>query len=129
MVRVAAGSAVLSGPFSPRQLWRIDEALAAADRETGLTFSVYVGELAEPSRETAERLHAQLEPEAEAVLLAVSPNQRVLEIVTGSLAARRLSDRVCALAALSMTASFEGGDLATGIVTGLRMLTDQASLT
>lgn len=123
-----AGSTLTSGPFSPRQLWRIDEALSAADRETGLTFSVYVGDLAESTRESAEGLHAQLEPEEEAVLLAISPNQRVLEIVTGALAARRLPDRLCALAALSMTASFEGGDLATGIVTGLRMLTDQASL-
>jgi hypothetical protein len=52
----------------------------------------------------------------------------VLEIVTGQRAARRLPDRICALAALSMTASFEGGDLAGGVVTGLRMLADQGSL-
>jgi uncharacterized membrane protein YgcG len=60
------------------------------------------------------------------VLLAVSPNQRVVEIVTGPIAAKKLPDRVCALAALSMTAAFSGGDLAGGIVTGLRMLSDQA---
>ena len=122
---MAPGSAP-AGPFGQRQLWRIDEALAAADRETGLTFSVYVGELAEPTREHAEALHEQLPAAPDGVLLAVSPTQRVLEIVTGGNAARKLTDRVCALAALSMTAAFEVGDLAGGIVTGLRMLADQS---
>jgi uncharacterized membrane protein YgcG len=89
---------------------------------------VYVGDLAEASREHAERLLDQLEDPAESVLVAVSPNQRILEIVTGEHAARRLPDRMCALAALSMTAAFGGGDLAGGIVTGLRMLADQARM-
>jgi uncharacterized membrane protein YgcG len=89
-------------------------------------FSVYVGDIEEPTREGAERLHAQLEPNDRAVLVAVSPNQRVVEIVTGSTARRSLPDRICALAVLSMTAAFEGGDLTGGIVTGLRMVADQA---
>lgn len=123
----AAHPDVLDGPFTTRQLLRIDEALVAADAETGLTFSVYVGPLAEPTREAAEALHEQLPEPSDGVLLAVSPNQRVLEIVTGERATKRLPRQTCALAALSMTASFGGGDLAGGIVTGLRMLTDQAS--
>jgi len=114
------------GPFTARQLFRIDQALSAADRETGLTFSVYVGPLEEPTRAHAERLLDQLDRPIDSVLLAVSPDQRVLEIVTGAHASRRLPDRVCALAALSMTAAFGGGDLAGGVVTGLRMLADQA---
>lgn len=124
---VAAHPNVLEGPFTTRQLLRIDEALMAADSETGLTFSVYVGQLDEPTREAAEALHDRLPGAADAVLLAVSPNQRVLEIVTGERADQRLPRQVCALAALSMTACFGGGDLAGGIVCGLRMLTDQAS--
>lgn len=116
------------GPFTARQLFRIDEALNAADRETGLTFSVYVGALEEPTREHAERLLDQLAEPTNSVLVAVSPDQRILEIVTGEHAAHRLPDRYCALAALSMTAAFGGGDLAGGIVTGLRMLADQGRL-
>lgn len=128
---MAAGSAAVTTdpaqPFRPRQLWRLDSALVAADRETGLTFSVYIGDLEEPTRTTAAQLHAQLGDRVpEAVLIALSPNQRVLEIVTGTEARRRLPDRICALAALSMTAAFEGGDLAGGLVAGLRLLTDQA---
>jgi len=117
----------LDGPFTTRQLLRIDEALRTADGSTGLTFSVYVGDLAEPVREGAEHLHARLATPASSVLIAVSPNQRVLEIVTGPLARRRLPDRDCKLAALSMTAAFGGGDLAGGIVSGLAQLADHGA--
>ena len=37
---------VLLGPLSTRALLRLDEALRLADAATGLTFSVYIGELA-----------------------------------------------------------------------------------
>lgn len=114
------------GPFTPRQLARIDEALTLASRETGLDFSVYVGTLEEPTREHAERLHARLPRPAEGVLLAVSPDQRVLHIVTGEQSVKRLPDRSAALAALSMRASLTVGDMVGALVNGLRMLSDQA---
>ena len=38
----------------------------------------------------------------------------------------RVPNKSCALAALSMRASFSAGDLAGGIVTGLRMMSDAA---
>jgi hypothetical protein len=117
---------VLDGPFTTRQLLRLDEALRLADRSTGLTFSIYVGDLAEPVREHAEKLLLQLVDPAWSVLIAVSPNQRVLEIVTGPEARIRLPDRDCKLAALSMAAAFGGGDLAGGIVSGLAQLADHA---
>jgi Domain of unknown function (DUF5130) len=112
------------GPFTPSQLSRLDEALTLSSRETGLTFSVYVGEFASPPRAHAEALFEQLDDES--VLLAVSPGQRMLHIVTGPESAKRLPNRACALAALAMRASFANGDLVGGIVTGLRMLADSA---
>jgi len=119
-------SNALDGPFTTRQLLRLDRALRVADDSTGLVFSVYVGELDEPVRGCAEKLHGQLTDPGRSVLVAVSPNQRVLEIVTGGQARRRLPDRACKLAALSMAAAFGGGDLAGGIVTGLAQLADHA---
>lgn len=114
-------------PFTTRQLTRIDEALTMSSRETGLTFSLYVGELAEPTRATAEGLFEKLATETDgAVLVAVSPGQRRLHIVTGETSAARLPNRACALAALGMRAAFANGDLTGGIVTGLRMLADAA---
>lgn len=118
------GSVRPDSPFTDRQLSRLDEALTLSSRECGLTFSVYVGELETPTRGHAERLFERLTPSA--VLLAVSPGQRVMHIVTGEESAKRLPNRSCALAALTMRASFSNGDLAGGIVNGLRMLADSA---
>jgi hypothetical protein len=114
----------VGGPFNVRQLSRLDEALTLSSRETGLVFSVYVGAFKPPTRAHAEALFEKLSDEA--VLVAVSPGQRVLHIVTGPDSAKRLPNRSCALAALAMRASFANGDLTGGIVTGLRMLADSA---
>jgi hypothetical protein len=114
-------------PFSPVQLARIDEALTLSSRETGLLFSVYVGELPGNSRTTAEQMFGKLAAEhAAPVLIAVSPGQRRLEIVTGGESVQRIPNRVCGLAALAMRASFAHGDIAGGIVNGLRQLADAA---
>jgi Domain of unknown function (DUF5130) len=117
---------VLYGPFTTRQLLRLDEALRLADRSTGLTFSIYVGDLDEPARSHAEKLHAQLDDAVHSILVAVSPNQRLLEVVTGAEARKRVPDRAAKLAALSMTAAFSGGDLTGGLVSGLAQLADHA---
>ena len=113
--------------FTYQELGRLDEALTMSSRETGLRFTLYIGDLGPRTRERAEELHARSGGNpAESVLIAVSPGERVVEVVTGAAAARRLPDRACALAVLSMTASFAGGDLVGGLVNGLRQLSDQA---
>jgi hypothetical protein len=122
----SAHRAALEGPFTTRQLLRLDEALRVADSSTGLTFSVYLGDLDEPTREHAERLHGELANPTASVLVVVSPNQRILEIVTGPEARRRISDRDAKLAALSMAAAFGGGDLAGGVISGLDQLATHA---
>lgn len=111
-------------PFTSRQLSRLDEALTLGSRESGLVFSLYVGELRKPARAHAEALFEKLSDDA--VLVAVAPEQRCLHIVTGPVSSQRLPNRSCALAALAMRASFTNGDLVGGIVTGLRMLADAA---
>jgi hypothetical protein len=122
----APAGAVADGPFTTRQLLRLDEAMRVADQQTGLTFSVYLGELETPTRDYAEALHKQIENADNAVLIAVSPNQRRLEIVTGAEARKRISDRDAKLAGLSMAAAFAGGDLAGGVLAGLDQLASHA---
>ena len=121
------GNSDPNSPFNSRQLTRLDEALTLSSRETGLTFSLYVGELKQPTRGHAEALFEKLDDNS--VLLAVSPGQRVLHIVTGPASAQRLPNRACALAALAMRASFANGDLTGGLVAGLRSLADYAGST
>jgi hypothetical protein len=114
-------------PFKQSQLSRIDEALTLASRETGLLFSVYVGPLGGEPRATAELLFDKLAARHQApVLVAVSPGERRMEIVTGGESARRIPNRIAGLAALAMRASFSSGDLTGGIVSGLRQLADAA---
>lgn len=114
------------GPFTTRQLLRLDEALRLADQATGLTFSIYLGDLEEPIRESAEKLHSQIANPQKAVLLAVSPSQRKLEIVTGDEARKRITDRDSKLAAFGMAGSFAGGDLIGGLLIGLDQLASHA---
>jgi hypothetical protein len=113
--------------FSYQELLRLDEALTMSSRETGLRFTLYIGDLGAQTRARAEELFERSGSDLpESVLIAVSPGQRVVEVVTGAAAARRLPDRACALAVLSMTNAFASGDLVGGIVNGLRQLSDQA---
>ncbi|MGY2078538.1 DUF5130 family protein [Modestobacter sp. SYSU DS0657] len=115
------------GPFSYADLARLDEALTMSSRETGLRFTLYVGDLGSDTRSTAESLHARAGGDTSiGVLVALSPGQRVVEIVTGSAAARRLPDRACALAVLAMTNRLGSGDLTGAIVNGLRQMSDAA---
>lgn len=105
--------------------------IETARRENGLDLSVLVGdlELADLGqfRAGAERVHAALgQRSASAVLLVVAPGQRRVEVVTGPGVRRRVPDRVCALAVLSMTTAFAGGDLAGGVVDAVRQIAESA---
>jgi hypothetical protein len=114
-------------PFSSSQLSRIDEALTRTSAETGLLFTVWVGALGARSRERAEELHATLgDSAADAVLVAVSPGERVVEVVTGEESHRRVDDHGAKIAVGSMVSRFTEGDLVGGIVEGLRVLGDHA---
>jgi hypothetical protein len=137
VAQVPAGEA-----FSERDLREIGREVRAISDEAQVVFSVLVADPAElgahgddpglagvPSdvRAFAEQAHASLGARArEAVLVVVAPNARRVEIVTGSALRGRLTDRDCALAALSMTSSFAGGDLSGGILQGVRMLGQRA---
>jgi hypothetical protein len=113
-------------PFSKSQLVTLDDALARASRSAGLHFGVYLGDLGSATRARAEELHDSMGSRADdAVLLAVSPGQQVVEVVTGCKAHHRLPDRVCKLAVESMISAFKEGDLTGGLTSGLRILAEQ----
>lgn len=119
--------------FSDRDLREIGREVREISAEASVVFSILVADPADFAaggsdvRTFAEQAHAAIGDRArEAVLILVAPNERRVEIVTGSALRGRLSDRDCALAALSMTTSFAGGDLAGGVLQGLRMLGQRA---
>jgi hypothetical protein len=114
-------------PFVPRQLSLLDEVIDSAERLTGLRFSAYLGDLGSDSRATALGLHASLGADApNAVLVALSPGQRIVEVVTGTAAALRITDRAARLAVLNMISFAGNGDLEGALINGIRTLADQA---
>jgi hypothetical protein len=113
-------------PFTPVQMSRLDEALTLTSRDTGLRFSIYLGDLGEEPVAKVAELHGSLEQPSESVLVAVSPEKRHVEVFTGPEARLRLPDRGAKLAVMSMVASFKEGQLFEGLLSGLRMLADQA---
>ncbi|MCU1601327.1 MAG: hypothetical protein JWO22_2036 [Frankiales bacterium] len=119
-----------SDGLSVAQQERIEHTVSLCRSQNGLDVSVLVGDLntaTEGFREAAETLHAALGERAHsAVLVVVAPGQRKVEVVTGPSARRRVPDRVAALAVLSMTSAFGGGDLAGGVIDGLRQMADAA---
>ncbi len=112
--------------FTDHEREDIERAVRLAEADTDLLFSVYVGALGEESRETATALHHRLPEHTRAVLVAVDPGSRRVEIVTGAASRRWLDDRSCGLAVLSMTTSFSAGALDGGIVNGVRTLAEHA---
>jgi Domain of unknown function (DUF5130) len=114
-------------PFSRAELATLDDELVRASRAASVHFGIYLGDLGPDTRTRAEELHDSMGDWADnAVLVAVSPGQRVIEVVTGCRAANRLPDRRCKLAVESMVSLFKDGDLAGGLSSGLRMLADHA---
>jgi uncharacterized membrane protein YgcG len=112
--------------FTPDQLYDIERAVRHAEEVSGLHFSVYVGGADEETRPFALELLNELDDADHSVLVYVDPAGRRLEIVTGSLSKRQLSDTAAGLAALTMQTSFATGDLTGGLVTGVQQLGENA---
>lgn len=114
-----------AGELTTAQQAEVQRLLGHAERQSGLTFSAYIGPWT-GERAGAEVLLERLSDPDRSVLVAVDPAARSLEIVTGRLARIPLDDRACGLAALSMTSSFTTGDLIGGLRDGLAVLGEQA---
>jgi len=122
---------LIAAGLPPAAQQRVAAAIDTCRHENGLDVSVLVGDLKLSEggsfRDGAVQLHAALGTRsATAVLIVVAPGQRKVEIVTGPGIRRRVPDRVCALAVLSMSTAFSGGDLTGGIVDALRQIADAA---
>lgn len=104
---------------------KIQRALDLAREISGLCFAVYLGDLPN-ERESAIAAHARLADPESSVLVAVDPNSRIIEIITGTTAAYLLDDRSCELGAFTMRSSFQADDLAGGIRDGLLLLAEHA---
>lgn len=113
------------GPLSKAQRTALSRIVQRARSISGYCFGVYVGPLAE-GRETAIAQHLVLPDPTSAVLVAVDPTARCIEIVTGTTVAVDLDDRACQLATLAMKSCFAADDLVGGLRDGVTLLAEHA---
>jgi hypothetical protein len=112
--------------FTVDQRRGIDRAIREAETGSGLAFCVRVGGVEGEPRAVATSLLQRMPDPARSVVLVVDPSERAIEIVTGSIAQHSLSDSACGLAALAMQGSFQAGDMAGGLISGIRQLGEHA---
>ena len=115
-----------AGDFTAGDRFEIDRAIRAAEETSRYEFSVFVGEADGDKREYAVGLHGALVAPSRSVLLMVDPVARVIEVVTGSVVRRTLTDHEVQLAILEMQSAFAAGDLVGGIKRGVAMLAQHA---
>jgi hypothetical protein len=118
---VAAGE-----PFSSAQRAEIDRAIRGAETTCRFEFSVFIGASDGESQPFAQRLHAALASPPRSVLILVDPGARLVEVVTGSVVRRSLSQEAVRLAVAGMESAFAGGDLVGGVKHGVGQLAEAA---
>lgn len=114
------------GEFNSSERFQIDEAIRQAELVSRFEFSVFVGRVDGEPRAFATQLHNRLVAPPRSILILLDPAARVLEIVTGGIVRRTITDRTVELAALQMQSSFAGGDLVGGLRRGIQMLAQHA---
>jgi len=99
--------------FSRGQVSELARVLGLGRQISGLSFGLFVGDLP-GGRDSALARHAELADASAAVLVAVDPAARSIEIVTGRHTVRALDDRSCELAVLAMKSSFRSDESRVG---------------
>lgn len=112
--------------FSSAERAALDASIRKAELTSRVEFSVYVGAFEGTPRDFATSLHNTLVAPTRSVMIAVDPEQRLLEIVTGGWVRRTLSDAEAQLAAETMRASFAEEDLLGGLQRGIAQLAEHA---
>ena len=116
------GEASVTYPFPVKDLVVLDDALKYGSRAAKARLAVYVGDLGEDTAATARDILAKVPTPDNAVLLAVSPNQRAIEVVYGSEVKGRGIEEAAPLGVSAAAASFKEGNLMDGLISAVRVL-------
>jgi len=109
-------------PFPVKDLVFLDDALKYGSRAAKARFAVYIGGLGEDTAATAREILAKVPTPDNAVLLAVSPNQKAIEVVYGSELKGRGIEESAPLGVSAAAASFREGNLLDGLISAVRVL-------
>lgn len=109
-------------PFPTSDLVAIDDALKYGSRQSRARFAVYLGDLGGDTAARAREILAKVPTPDNAVLLAVSPDQSVIEVVYGSAVRGRGAESAAPLGVAAAASAFEQGHLVDGLVSAIRVL-------
>jgi len=117
-------AAVAAGELTHGDRHEIDKAIRAAEQASRFEFSVFVGRAHGETRDFAVRLHGASVAPPRSVLVMVDPTSRAIEVVTGDVVRRTLTDSEVDHAILQMSSAFAEGDLVPGLTRGIAQLAE-----
>ena len=109
-------------PFSIKERVELDEALKWGSRAAKARFAVYIGDLGADTAVRAREILAKVPAPDDAVLIAVSPNQKAIEVVYGSGLQGRGAESVAPLGVAAAASAFQEGNLIDGLVSAVRVM-------
>ena len=115
-----------AGDFSDGDRYAIDKAIRAAEQSSRYEFSVFVGQADGDARLFAQRLHGAAVAPDRSVLVMVDPTAHLIEVVTGDVVRRSLTDAQVELAIVHMQSAFAEADLVGGLTRGIAQLAEHA---
>jgi Domain of unknown function (DUF5130) len=114
-------------PFAINDLVAIDDALKYGSRASLARFAIYIGDLGSDTAARAREILAKVPTPNNAVLLAVSPDQSVIEVVYGAQVRGRGAEAAAPLGVAAAAAAFEQGHLVDGLVSAIGVLSEGIS--
>jgi len=108
-------------PFPISDLVTLDDALTYGSRAAGARFAVYIGDLGGDTGARAREILAKVPTPNNAVLIAVSPDQHVIEVAYGSEVRGRGVESSAPLGVAAAASALKDGELIDGLVSAVRV--------
>ena len=108
-------------PFPISQLVELDDALKYGSRQSKARFAVYI-DLGPDTAARAREILADVPTANNAVLLAVSPDQKAIEVVYGADVRSRGAESAAPLGVSAAASAFKEGNLIDGLVSAVRVM-------
>ncbi|WP_207801700.1 DUF5130 domain-containing protein [Mycobacterium uberis] len=109
-------------PFPIKDLVALDDALKYGSRASRARFAVYLGDLGSDTAAWAGEILAQVPTPNNAVLVAVSPNQCVIEVVYGSQVRGRGAESAAPRGVAAASSAFKQRGLIDGLISAIHVL-------
>jgi hypothetical protein len=116
------GELSVSYPFPVTELVHLDDALKFGSRAAQARFAVFLGDLGSDTAATARQILGKVPTPDNAVLLAVSPNQRAIEVVYGSAVSGRGIEESAPKGVAAAAELFSDGKLVPGLIKAIQVM-------